>query len=75
MAKVDPEFGGKSQPFQLAFFNVMATFKLRELKSEHLGKLMSISGTVTRTTEVKPELHSGTFMCKECNTVNSDIPQ
>ena len=36
---------------------------------------MSIEGTVTRTTEVKPELSIGTFKCKVCDTYTDGIEQ
>lgn len=42
---------------------------LRDVRSSHIGKLISISGTVTRTTDVKPELLYGTFTCDVCGTV------
>jgi DNA replication licensing factor MCM6 len=49
--------------------------KLRELQTTNIGHLIQIQGTVTRTTEVKPELCLGTFKCEECNTVNVDVVQ
>lgn len=36
---------------------------------------MSIHGTVTRTTEVKPELILGTFKCQECGNITENIEQ
>lgn len=36
---------------------------------------MSIEGTVTRTTEVKPELSIGTFKCKMCDKYTDGIEQ
>lgn len=36
---------------------------------------MSIHGTVTRTTEVKPELIVGSFKCIECNSLNANMEQ
>ena len=49
--------------------------KIRDLKVMALGRLMSIHGTVTRTTEVKPELILGTFKCNECGTIQDGIEQ
>jgi DNA replication licensing factor MCM6 len=40
-----------------------------------IGKLTTISGTVTRSTEVRPELYEGTFICSACNTKNKKIRQ
>ena len=36
---------------------------------------MAIDGTVTRTTEVKPELSIGTFKCSMCHTMIEGIEQ
>ena len=36
-------------------------------------KLVSISGTITRTTEVRPELIMGSFRCLSCNFLNKNI--
>jgi DNA replication licensing factor MCM6 len=36
---------------------------------------MAIEGTVTRTTEVKPELSIGTFKCKVCSVYTEGIEQ
>jgi len=52
----------------LAIYSLPQINKIRDLKTGSLGKMMSIMGTVTRTTEVKPELLIGNFLCKICNT-------
>lgn len=45
------------------------------MRTEKIGKLSSISGTVTRTSEVRPELIYGTFVCHECKGVVRDVEQ
>ncbi|KAF9425220.1 MCM DNA helicase complex subunit mcm6 [Entomortierella beljakovae] len=55
-----------SREFSVAFYNVPSYDGIRDLRMSRLGKLMSISGTVTRTSEVRPELVYGTFTCKDC---------
>ncbi|ADM11528.2 DNA replication licensing factor Mcm6 [Encephalitozoon intestinalis ATCC 50506] len=60
---------------QVSFHNSQVVYKIRELKSDKLGQLLSFSGTVTRTTQVRPELSQGTFVCKVCNSVVSDVFQ
>ena len=39
------------------------------------GHLIAISGTVTRTSEVRPELLFGAFKCEDCGTVMKDVEQ
>lgn len=49
--------------------------RLRELDTHQIGKLLSVSGVVTRTSEVRPELLSGNFRCLDCGTVVKDVQQ
>ena len=61
--------------FALAFYNLPLVSRVRQLRTEQIGRLVSISGTVTRTSEVRPELHLATFICDECNNVIPDVEQ
>jgi len=45
------------------------------LKTEALGKMSSFEGTITRSTEVRPELITGSFICKLCNTLKKGVLQ
>jgi DNA replicative helicase MCM subunit Mcm2 (Cdc46/Mcm family) len=36
---------------------------------------MAVSGVVTRTSEVRPELLEGTFKCLDCGTIIRDVQQ
>lgn len=65
----------KDRLFQIGFYNMPSINKIRDLKSLALGRLMSIHGTITRTTEVKPELIMGSFKCKECQTLCPSMEQ
>lgn len=65
----------RNKVFFVSFYNLPCCQKLREMKTNVIGRLVSIYGTVTRTTEVRPELLNGTFLCKECNTTIPDIEQ
>ena len=49
--------------------------QVRELRTELIGRLTAIQGTVTRTTEVRPELMFGAFFCPACGSLNEDIEQ
>ena len=66
---------GQEKEFWVAFVNLPRVHRLRGLKAENIGQLTSFSGTVTRTSEVRPELILGTFTCVECGTVCPDIEQ
>ena len=61
--------------FSLAFYNLPLVTRIRQLRTDAIGKLVSISGTVTRTSEVRPELASGTFVCLACNTTVPNVEQ
>lgn len=61
--------------FTLAFYNLPLISRIRQLRTESIGRLLSISGTVTRTSEVRPELSLATFICEACNTVVPSIEQ
>ncbi|KAF2121351.1 MCM2/3/5 family-domain-containing protein [Lophiotrema nucula] len=61
--------------FTLAFYNLPLVSRVRQLRTESIGRLLSISGTVTRTSEVRPELSMATFVCEACNTVVPNVEQ
>ncbi|OJJ50830.1 hypothetical protein ASPZODRAFT_86484 [Penicilliopsis zonata CBS 506.65] len=61
--------------FALAFYNLPLVSRLRQLRTAQIGRLLSVSGTVTRTSEVRPELSLGTFICQDCRTVCPNIEQ
>ena len=61
--------------YHISFKNVSENKKIRQLRSQQLGKLISINGTITRSSEVKPELIKGTFICKMCNSAVKNVEQ
>lgn len=61
--------------FALAFYNLPLVSRLRQLRTNQIGRLLSVSGTVTRTSEVRPELSLGTFICEGCKTVVPNVEQ
>jgi DNA replication licensing factor MCM6 len=67
--------GGQPREFWVHFYNLSDVLKLRDLKSTKIGKLSSFCGTVTRTTEVHPELLLGTFFCLDCQAKIADVEQ
>ncbi|RAL58692.1 hypothetical protein DID88_002998 [Monilinia fructigena] len=55
----------------------MFSLPLRNSLSQlrNIGQLLSISGTVTRTSEVRPELSLATFICENCKNVVPNVEQ
>jgi DNA replication licensing factor MCM6 len=62
-------------PFGLGFYNLGDTKGIRSLRTRGLGELQSIGGTVTRTSEVKPELIVAVFQCPECKREITGVEQ
>ncbi|OBT41868.1 minichromosome maintenance protein 6 [Pseudogymnoascus sp. WSF 3629] len=61
--------------FAIAFYNLSHVDRVRSLRTAHIGQLLSISGTITRTSEVRPELSLATFTCEACRMVVPNIEQ
>ena len=65
----------QSREFNVALHSLPLVSGIRDLKTKKIGKLMSISGTVTRTSEVRPELLYGSFICEVCGGLVNDVEQ
>ncbi|KND91472.1 DNA replication licensing factor mcm6 [Tolypocladium ophioglossoides CBS 100239] len=61
--------------FSIAFYNLPLVSRVRSLRAANIGQLLSISGTVTRTSEVRPELSLATFACEACRAVVPNVEQ
>ncbi|AJR79408.1 Mcm6p [Saccharomyces cerevisiae YJM1573] len=61
--------------FQISFFNLPTVHRIRDIRSEKIGSLLSISGTVTRTSEVRPELYKASFTCDMCRAIVDNVEQ
>ncbi|KAH3731971.1 dna replication licensing factor mcm6 [Pelomyxa schiedti] len=61
----------------VAFIHLPETrkFSIRTLRMGHVGQLITLCGTVTRTTEVRPELITGCFKCNVCFAEVPDVEQ
>ena len=70
---VQGEQGDKE--FFVSFYNMTTVERVRDLRTDKIGKLCAIQGTVTRTTEVRPELLYGTFTCLQCGTLAENVEQ
>lgn len=61
--------------FTVAFYDLATYSGIRDLRTEKLGRLVTICGTVTRTTDIKPELLVATWKCNECRREISGVSQ
>eukprot|EP00842_Homolaphlyctis_polyrhiza_P006142 jgi/Hompol1/6529/HPOL_003647-RA len=66
---------GQMREFWIGWYGMPQVKRLREVRMELHSQLVSISGTVTRTSEVRPELLFGTFVCNECGSLVKDVEQ
>ena len=69
------QVGAQAKDFSVAFYHLPLVSGIRQLKTDRIGTLMSVSGTVTRTSEVRPELLYGSFICEACGALVNDIEQ
>uniref|UniRef100_A0A0D3AU46 DNA replication licensing factor MCM6 n=1 Tax=Brassica oleracea var. oleracea TaxID=109376 RepID=A0A0D3AU46_BRAOL len=81
-AEIEAIRGGESTMMYIDFSHVMGfndalqkECVLRELTTAEIGKLVSVTGVVTRTSEVRPELLYGTFKCLDCGSVIKNVEQ
>lgn len=59
----------------VAIYNAPSVLPVRALRTGTIGRFSSISGTVTRTSDVRPELLVGSFRCRKCGLVAPDVIQ
>ena len=59
----------KKQPVRIRFFNPPESteIRIRNIRAQHIGKLLSVDGIVKRASEVMPEISEVVFECQECN--------
>jgi len=75
LSELDPLLADKR--FHLRFFNLPEdkNIRIRNLRAEHIGKLLAVDGIVKRASEVRPEVYEVTFQCPSCGeliTVKQD---
>jgi len=66
---------GEEKEFYLSITQFSMKYDLRELTTDRVGQLCSFSATITRTTEVRPELVYGAFECNMCGRVQKNVAQ
>jgi DNA replication licensing factor MCM6 len=55
-----------STVYSVAFYNLPEIFPVRSLHTSSIGRLTAVTGTITRSSEVRPELLLGSFRCRDC---------
>lgn len=71
----DEAHDSKTILYFVAMHNLPLVLPIRQLKTSRIGHLTSVRGTVTRTSEVRPELLEGVFRCNKCGLLSSPIVQ
>ena len=61
--------------YDVAFYGVPDTFSVRSIRAMRCGMLCTLNATVTRMTQVRPELVQACFTCRNCGTVSDPILQ
>lgn len=53
---------------RVRFFNLPKSkeIRIRNIRAEHIGKLLVVDGVVKRASEIRPEVSEGVFSCPEC---------
>ena len=65
-----------AKTFFVAFRNLKsAPEKLRDLRCDKIGTLVQCRAVVTRTSDVRPELLAGSFLCLKCGLEAPEVPQ
>ncbi|MEM3585968.1 MAG: minichromosome maintenance protein MCM [Candidatus Jordarchaeaceae archaeon] len=67
----DPEFAERVENFHVRFSNLPEEhhIPLRKIRSQHIGRLIMVSGILTRASEVKPKIVEAIFVCQRCGEV------
>ena len=51
-----------------------STFRIRNIRSEHMTKFLCVEGVVRRASEVKPHILYGIFECMDCGNHMESLP-
>ena len=68
------DLAGKPR-LKIRFFNLPENkqIRIRNIRSEHIGKLISVDGMVRRASEIRPEVSEAIFTCPECDNRITEI--
>ncbi len=71
---IDPEYVEEVRVIHVRFRNLPEKIKLRELRDEHIGKLIMVEGILTRMSQVKQKVKKLWFRCEACG-MEFPVPQ
>ncbi len=73
---LDLPFEGPAPEIYVAFANLPEGSQLlvRDIRSDHVGRLIMVSGVVRKTADIRPKLVLGSFECQRCGHTMK-IPQ
>jgi replicative DNA helicase Mcm len=54
---------------KVKFFNSPLLLNIRNIRSKHIGKLITIEGFVRKASDVKPEIVEKVFLCRSCSEI------
>jgi replicative DNA helicase Mcm len=65
---LDLSFEAASPDIHVAFYNLPESSQLliRDIRSDHVGRLLSLEGVVRKATDIRPKLLTGNFECQRC---------
>ncbi|NOZ82816.1 MAG: minichromosome maintenance protein MCM [Euryarchaeota archaeon] len=71
-SRIEQPVGRARAKLNVRFTNLPSTSKLaiRDIRSENVGKLISIEGIVRKATDVRPKLVVAAFECRKCGEMN-----
>ena len=71
------DLDGMNDPnaYSIGFYDMPGINSIRDLRTENLGTLISVTGTVTRTSQVRPELVKAAFECHDCHAIITNVKQ
>ncbi|MDO5851264.1 MAG: minichromosome maintenance protein MCM [Methanobacteriaceae archaeon] len=72
ISNIDPQ--RKNALLNVRFINLRNNVPLRFLRSEYIGKFVSVDGIVRKTDEIRPRIINATFECRQCMRLH-DVEQ
>ena len=64
------DVGHIDENFRVRFFNLPENrnIRIRNVRAEHIGKMIVVDGFVKRASEVRPEISEAVFQCLDCGS-------